>query len=211
MSGLLITFEGGEGAGKSTLIERLFDALNAKNLPVVKTRAPGGTRLGEVIRNLLLNKEEAPLCSHSELLLFLADRAQHVEEIIAPALKKRQIVLCDRFNDSTVAYQGAARGLGEEDVRKLCSFACQGVEPNLTFYLDLDPAVGLKRVKQTREGRDKIEAEKILFHQKIRHAFHRIAEKELSRFHILDASRSSDEVFKQAMERIDALLLSTPR
>jgi dTMP kinase len=201
--GLLITFEGGEGAGKSTLMQRLFEALEKKRCPVLQTRAPGGTRLGEVIRNLLLNKEEAPLCKHAELLLFLADRAQHVEEVIAPALKEHKIVLCDRFNDSTVAYQGAGRELGEEEVRKLCTFACQGVEPNLTFYLDLDPKIGLSRLRQER---DKIEGEKILFHQKIRHAFHRIAEKESFRFQILDASQTPDQVFKQAMERIDALL-----
>lgn len=201
--GLLITFEGGEGAGKSTLMDRLFEALQKRHAAVVKTRAPGGTQLGEVIRNLLLNKEEAPLCSRAELLLFLADRAQHVEEVIAPALKQHKIVLCDRFNDSTVAYQGAGRAIGEEDVRKLCTFSCQGVEPHLTFYLDLDPKIGLSRLRQER---DKIEGEKMLFHQKIRQAFHRIAEKERTRFHILDASQTPDQVFKQAMERIDALL-----
>lgn len=206
--GLLITFEGGEGAGKSTLMERLFVTLKEKGLAVVKTRAPGGTHVGEVIRNLLLNREEAPLAPRTELFLFLADRAQHVEEIIAPSLKKGQIVLCDRYNDSTITYQGAARGLGEDEVRKLCAFACQGLEPHLTLYLDLDPQIGLKRLQQVKEGKDKIEAETLLFHQKIRQAFHQIAKKEAGRFKILDASRTPDEVFKNALERIDDLLAS---
>ncbi len=206
MKGVFITFEGGEGAGKSTLIDRLYEALRAQGRAVLKTRAPGGTRAGEAIRALLLNKEGTPLIPRAELLLFLADRAQHVEEIITPALQKDQIVLCDRYNDSTIAYQGIARGLGKEEVRKLCTFATGGLDPHLTFYLDLDPATGLKRLKQ---GKDRIEAEKLSFHEKIRAAFHQIAKEEKKRLRILDAAQSPDQVFHQAMEGIDDLLAST--
>ncbi len=207
--GLLITFEGGEGAGKSTLMERLFATLKAKGLDLIKTRAPGGTQVGSVIRNLLLNRDQAVLAARAELFLFLADRAEHVEEVIRPALKKGQIVLCDRFNDSTVAYQGAARGLGEDEVRKFCTFACNGVEPNLTLYLDLDPQIGLKRLKQVKDGKDKIETETLLFHQKIRKAFQQIAAREPGRFRILDASRTADEVLESALKSIDELFTST--
>ncbi len=200
--GTFITFEGGEGAGKSTLIDRLFDKLKGEGLDVIKTRAPGGTRAGEVIRNLLLNKADVSLTARAELLLFLADRAQHVQEIILPALKKKQIVLCDRYNDSTVAYQGGARGLGEEETRKLCDFACQGLQPHLTLYLDLDPVIGLRRASQAKSGTDRIEAETLLFHQNIRQAFHHIAEKNRKRFHILDASKPPEAVFEQAIDLV---------
>ncbi len=209
MKGLFITFEGGEGAGKSTLIERLNEALRAKGRVVLKTRAPGGTKAGETIRSLLLNRDGVELVPRAELLLFLADRAEHVDEVIAPALKRGEIVLCDRYNDSTVAYQGIARGLGEEEVRKLCRFATDNLEPNLTFYLDLDPTIGLQRVKKMREGKDRIEAEKLSFHQKIRAAFHQLAKKEEKRFRILDATQSPDQVFSQAVEAIDDFLASS--
>ncbi|MFI5334050.1 MAG: dTMP kinase [Chlamydiales bacterium] len=206
---MFITFEGGEGAGKSTLMERLYEALRARGNAVLKTRAPGGTRAGEMMRALLLNKEGVSLVPRAELLLFLADRAQHVAEVIAPALKRGEIVLCDRYNDSTIAYQGIARGLGEEETKKLCRFATDGLEPDLTFYLDLDPAIGLKRLEQAKNGKDRIEAEKLSFHEKIRAAFHQIATKEKTRFRILDASKTSDQVFTHAMEVIDALLASS--
>lgn len=209
MRSLFITFEGGEGAGKSTLIDRLFAALKAQGHDLLKTRAPGGTPAGEAIRALLLNKEGTKLTPRAELLLFLADRAEHVDEVIVPALKAGKIVLCDRYNDSTVAYQGIARGLGVEEVKKLCKFATNQLEPHLTFYLDLDPAIGLKRLQQVKEGKDRIEAEKLSFHQRIRTAFHEIAKREKERFHILDASLPPDKVFAQAMEVIDALLASS--
>lgn len=200
--GLLITFEGGEGAGKSTLIERLYEALISQQKSVIKTRAPGGTPTGVAIRNLLLNQQEISLGSRTELLLFLADRAQHVEEVIQPALQRGQLVLCDRYNDSSVAYQGIARGLGEERVRNLCHFACQGLEADVTFYLDLDPEVGLKRVTQAKIDKDKIEAEALSFHQKIRQAFHQIAAKEERRMQLIDASLPAEVVFQQVMKKI---------
>ncbi|MES2344745.1 MAG: dTMP kinase [Chlamydiota bacterium] len=194
---MFITFEGGDGAGKTTLIERVYQALKARGENVMKTRAPGSTAAGSVIRELLLHHEE-PLCSQAELLLYLADRAEHVSKIIKPALEQNIIVLCDRFNDSTVAYQGAGRGLDPHFVCNLAHFATQNLEPDLTLYLDLDPEVGLDRVKKAGMSKDKIESEKLEFHQKIRAAFHTIAKNEPTRFHVIDASESPDRVFQKA-------------
>jgi dTMP kinase len=206
--GVLITFEGGEGAGKTTLMEKLFVHLQSQNIPILQTRAPGGTVIGKAIRSLVLDHREQTLSKRAELLLYLSDRAQHVDEVILPALKRNEVILCDRFNDSTVAYQGGARGFDEEWVRTLCTFACEGVNPDLTLYLDLDPRVGFARIQQAGMSKDRIESEAIEFHEKIRRAFHQIAQKEPKRFHLLDASRSPEEVFQQAVEKIDALLQS---
>lgn len=192
---MFITFEGGEGAGKSTLIDSVYQHLQKQGQKVVKTRAPGGTVTGHLIREMLLHKES--LSPRAELLLFLADRAQHVEEIILPALKEGSVVLCDRFNDSTLAYQGGARGFDKEWVKKLCAFATQNLQPDLTLYLDLDPAEGLRRVDH--RTKDRIEAETLEFHQKIRTAYLEIAQKEPKRFHVLNASQSPKDVFAQAL------------
>jgi dTMP kinase len=203
MSGFFITFEGGEGAGKSTLIEKVYSTLKEKGVATIKTHAPGATQLGKGIRELLLHQKETRITPRSELLLFLADRAEHVNEIILPALKKEIIVLCDRFNDSTIAYQAGARGLNEETVRQLCHFAAQGLEPNLTLYLDIDPVIGLKRIPA--HG-DRIESETLDFHQKIRKTFLKIADEEPARVRTIDASAPLREVFAQALEQIDVLL-----
>lgn len=204
--GLFITFEGGEGAGKTTLIDEVSKALASRGLEVLKTREPGGTKLGEHIRNLVLQHsgdyKPSPL---TELALFLTSRAQQVEEIILPSLKEGKIVLCDRYNDSTYAYQGIARGLGLEQVRQFCSFICQGVEPHLTLYLDIDPAIGLKRAKSQSEY-DRIESEKVSFHQTVRNAFHQLAEEEPYRLYILNAENPPKAVFKEAKEKIEPLL-----
>jgi dTMP kinase len=193
---LFISFEGGEGAGKSTLIQKVYEYLIKENKPVLLTRAPGGTMTGELIRHLLLHHDEKDICSRTELFLFLADRAQHVQEVILPALKANKIVLCDRFNDSTVAYQGGARGFDLDWVRKLCHFATKDLEPDLTLYLDIDPHEGLKRVQRSK---DRIEKEAISFHQKIRDAYLSIAKKEPKRFHVLDAFKGPDDVYNHAL------------
>ncbi len=204
--GEFITFEGGDGVGKTTLIDQLYLDLQKRDLPVLKTRAPGGTEVGAHIRNLLLHTEKSSLDKRCELLLFLADRAQHVETVILPELAKGTLVLCDRFNDSTVAYQGGARGFPSELVKNLCLFACQDLMPQLTFYLDLDPVVGFQRAKRAGLKRDRIESEDLAFHQKIREAFKEIAREEPERLCILDASKPAQEVFLLAKEKIDALI-----
>jgi dTMP kinase len=153
---LFITIEGGEGAGKTTLIEALFSFFESKGLSVLKTRAPGGTECGLTLRNWLLDNRHLNLTVKTELLIFLADRAQHVQEVIRPALDKGMIVLCDRFNDSTVAYQGYARELGENTVEELCLFSSSNLQPHLTFYLDLDPLEANKRLNAAHKIKDKI-------------------------------------------------------
>lgn len=199
--GILITFEGGEGAGKTTLIDEMARKLSGRDRIVLKTREPGGTKLGEHIRSILLQHPE-PISPYAELSLFLASRAQHIVEVIGPALEQGKIVLCDRFNDSSVAYQGAARGLGMEEVRAFCKFISQGVEPALTFYLDLDPQIGLARAAKER-SQDRIEAETLLFHQKIREAYLSIHHKNPHRFHLIDASLPPQRVLEEAMKRVN--------
>ncbi len=204
-SGLFVTFEGGDGAGKTTLVHGIARILEHRGLPILMTRAPGGTELGQRVRDLLLHGKEYAIAKRAEFYLFLADRAQHVQQLIRPALDEGRIVLCDRFNDSTIAYQGHARGLTEEKVAEECAFACEGLQPDCTFYLDISPKVGMRRIKKVGI-RDRIEAESLDFHEKIRNAFLRIAERDKKRVHVLDATRSIKEVEQQALETLDALL-----
>lgn len=206
--GLFITFEGGEGAGKTTLIESIQKELQSEGLDVVRTREPGGTDLGEEIRSLLLRGTQKKAVSpYAELCLFLASRAQHILEVIRPALTARKVVLCDRFNDSSVAYQGVARGLGKESVEQVCAFVSEGLEPHLTLYLDIDPEIGLARAKQERT-QDRIEAEGTAFHRKIRNGYLSIHRDHPKRFHRLNASLSPADVYKEAMHSIRPLLLA---
>jgi dTMP kinase len=200
----LITFEGGEGAGKTTLIEKLFTYLTSLGVAVIKTREPGGTRLGKSIRDLLLHRSDFSIKARAELFLFLADRAQHVEEVIRPALNKGTIVLCDRFNDSSLAYQAGARHLNLKTLRELCQFAVDGLEPALTFYLDIDPTLARQRLAPS--SIDRIESENGRFHEEVRAAFLRIAAEEPQRIKLIDATASPESVFQQAKVAIDVLL-----
>ncbi len=211
-SGLFVTFEGGEGAGKSTLIAGLWDLFSAK-YPVFTTRQPGGSRIGGAIRELLLSKEQGEMSSRCELLLFLADRAQHLDEIILPQLAKGSVVLCDRYNDSTIAYQGAARGFHGDRLHSLCDFATEGVEPDLTFYLDIDPEIGLARLAHSRHNTDRIESETLNFHMAIRQGFLDIAkQKEKSgKFYTIDGSQTQEAVLTQVAEILDGALSSLNR
>lgn len=207
MKGHFITFEGGDGAGKSSLVIGIHAALIDRGLEVLQTRAPGGTEPGRIIRELLLHPHE-PVVKKAELFLFLADRAQHVEKVILPSLETGKIVLCDRYNDSTIAYQGKARGFDEEEVRKMCDFATGGLIPDLTIYLDIDPNVGLNRVKEATGSKDHIEAEDIAHHQRIRQSFLQIARDDPNRFKIIDAEKSREEVFQEALRLIDVHCLA---
>lgn len=201
-----ITFEGGDGAGKTTLIDGLYQSLTARGKKVLKTRAPGATEAGKVIRSLVLNHGEIPLGACCELFLYLADRAEHVEKIIIPALQRGEIVLCDRYNDSTIAYQGVGRELGFQEVEMLCRFATHSLDPDLTLYLDLDPHIGLERVSAMAVAKDRIEAEGMSFHEKIRAAFLTLAQMHPKRMHVIDASRTKEQVFENSLKVIDAHL-----
>lgn len=199
---MLITFEGGEGAGKTTLIASLVKELEKRGKKVVITREPGSTELGEMIRTrVLLSKGK--ISPMAELLLFLAARAEHLKQVIEPALHDGIIVLCDRFNDSSIAYQGEARGLGFDTVRSLCLLATGQITPHLTFLLDLDPEKGMKRLVR---GKDRIESEGMSFHQNVRKAFLKIARQEPERVVILDASQEPDVVLQEAIKHVDRKL-----
>ena len=196
--GRFITFEGGEGCGKSTQVVRLAAALEERGLKVLLTREPGGTRLSELIRTLLKDEAEDPPVDRAELLLFLAARAQLVRNVITPALEAGTWVISDRFSDSTVAYQGYGRGLPVDFVRQANDFACEGLRPDLTFLLDLDPATAERRMRgreaATNTSADRIERAGSGFHARLRRGFLELAAADAPRFSVVDASKSPDEV-----------------
>ena len=196
--GRFITFEGGEGCGKSTQVLRLAAALEKRGVKVLQTREPGGTRLSELIRTLLKDEAEDPPVDRAELLLFLAARAQLVRNVIAPALEAGTWVVSDRFSDSTVAYQGYGRGLPVDFVRQANDFACEGLRPDLTFLLDLDPATAERRMRgreaATNTSADRIERAGSGFHARLRRGFLELAAADAPRFSVVDASKSPDEV-----------------
>jgi dTMP kinase len=196
MRGLFITFEGGEAVGKTTLIRSLEAHLHEIGIKTLSTREPGGSSFGPLVRKILL--EEQDLSHTAELFLFLADRAQHVTQLIRPTLAKGITVLCDRFVDSTKAYQGVARAIDPLFVKTACSYAIGETYPDITFLLDLDPVLGFKRVLDRHL--DRIERETLVFHQKVRDAYLEIAKEEPQRIVVLDASKSPEEVKNKAIE-----------
>lgn len=204
---LFVTLEGGEGTGKSTVIERLSKDLRKRGYNVLTTREPGGSKLGEQIRVWLLHHEpDVKVGDYAELLLFLAARTQHLEEIILPALDQGKVVLCDRFNDSSIAYQGAARGLGMDAVEKQCELACRGVSPDITLFMDVDPKIGLERTRKTTkasasEGEvDRIESETLDFHQEVLEAMRKLAKKHPERMKTIDASQPLEDMYAHCLE-----------
>lgn len=192
MSGVLITFEGGEGSGKSTQLARFVDRLKAAELDVLLLREPGGTRVGEVVRAALLDPAHVEMDPWAELLLYEASRAQLVAEHIRPALAEGVVVVCDRFYDSSTAYQGYGRGLPLNEVQELNRIATGGLVPDLSIVLDLDPAAGLERA--TRGGADRLEAEAIDFHTRLREGYLAIAAAEPERCVVIDALGTVEDV-----------------
>lgn len=206
MQGRFITFEGGEGCGKSTQSRRLAEALREKGVEVVMTREPGGTRLAELIRSLLKDEIEDPPCDRSELLLFLAARAQLVSNVIVPALAAGKWVISDRFSDSTFAYQGYGRGLPLDVLRLANDFACGGLRPDLTLLLDVRPEVAAARMRRreaaTNTAADRIELAGDGFHARLRTGFLEMAEAEPDRIRVIDANGSPDEVWAQVRQNM---------
>jgi dTMP kinase len=203
--GAFITFEGGEGSGKSTQIRRLLRRLESGRVAVRSLREPGGTAVGEAVRHILLDPESAGLDSRAELLLYEAARAQLVAEVIEPALAAGEVVVCDRFFDSSTAYQGHARGLALDEVAALNRSATAGLTPDRTIYLDLDPVLGLDRATALA-GADRLEAEDAAFHARVRHGFLAIAQAEPSRVRIVDASGTPDEVEARVWSELEGIL-----
>lgn len=201
--GRFITFEGGEGCGKSTQVKRLAAALEAKGVKVLLTREPGGTRLAEMIRTLLKDEAEDPPVDRAELLLFLAARAQLVRNVIRPALDAGTWVLSDRFSDSTIAYQGYGRGLPVDFVKAANDFACEGLAPDLTLLLDVEPSVAAQRMRgreaATNTSADRIERAGEDFHARLRQGFLELAAANPSRIVTIDASGTPDEVARKIL------------
>lgn len=197
MRGIFITLEGGEGAGKSTLQGSLAAAFTRAGREVVVTREPGGTALGKRLRKELLNGGHVEAAA--ELLLYAADRAQHVAEVIRPALERGAVVVCDRFSDSTVAYQGYGRKLDKKTIATLNGLAQQGVRPDLTLWLDVPVAVGLARTRR-RGANDRLEGEAVAFHERVRKGFKVIAKAAPKRVVRIDAAQSAEAVATEALK-----------
>ena len=206
---MFITLEGIEGSGKSTLLKALLKFFEQNGKTVIVTREPGGSILGQKLRSIILNASEN-ICSQAELFMFLADRAQHIEDVISPALARGEIVLCDRYIDSTIAYQGYGRGMDIDLLESFNNTATNNLWPQITFLLDLPPSIGLGRAKARNhienltQSEGRFEAEEISFHTKIRNGFLEQAKKYPKRFIILDATQKPLGVAKQAMEILKA-------
>ena len=199
--GRFITLEGGEGCGKSTQVVRLKNALEAEGQSVLLVREPGGTWLSEQIRSLIKDQDVDAPCARAELLLFLAARAQLVRNVIRPALDAGQWVVCDRFSDSTTAYQGYGRGLPLDVVAEANDFACDGLKPDLTLLLDISPETARQRMRSresaTNISADRIECEGAEFHERIRRGFAELARREPTRIVTVDANGTPDEVWEE--------------
>jgi len=209
---LFISFEGIEGCGKTTQIKRLVKKVHGFGIPLITTLEPGGTVIGETIRQILLNSHNKNLSPLTELILYSADRAQHIEEVIKPALNQEKWVICDRFFDSTVAYQGAARGQDMKLIRALNDKVAQGIRPDITFLLDCSVDVGLDRALRrnktvSQKDQDRFEREKMDFHMKVRRGYLELAHKEPKRFVIIDATMPKDEVEKNIFQHIKPFLV----
>jgi dTMP kinase len=207
--GVFIAFEGGEGAGKSTQVRRLQEWLTEEGLVARATFEPGATPTGGRIRGIVLDHSSAGLSPRSEALLYAADRAQHVHDVLRPALDAGEVVITDRFVDSSLAYQGAGRAIPMDDVRSISRWATQGLQPDLTVLLDLPPEVGLARARG-RAAADRLESESLDFHQRVRRTFTGLAEAQPDRYLVLDARRSPDELAAAIRTRISELLQGLP-
>ena len=195
---MFITFEGPDGSGKSTIIQKVYDYLIENNYDVIKTREPGGSPIAEKIRNLILDTENIKMGYRTEALLYAASRAQHVEETILPALNENKIVLCDRFLISSLAYQGVGRDLGIENVRNINDFAINGVFPDFVLFFDVDPITTLKR-KSSLDTADRLEKEGNNFHERVYNGYKEILNSEKN-IEIIDATQSVEDVFSQCIE-----------
>ncbi|MGI2298010.1 dTMP kinase [Paenibacillus sp. GXUN7292] len=205
--GLFITFEGGEGSGKSTLIEALANTLISKGRSVVTTREPGGIPIAEKIREVILDRSHTSMDARTEALLYAAARRQHLVEKVIPAIEAGSIVLCDRFIDSSLAYQGYARGLGMDEVWAINLFAIQERMPDLTLFLDLEPSAGLARIAKAAEREvNRLDLEKLEFHERVRTGYEMLLERHPNRIERINADQTRDKVFSQVLSIIEARL-----
>lgn len=192
-----ITFEGGDGTGKTTIIERLAKDLEAKGYEILKSREPGGSKISEQIRNVILNVENTEMDYMTEALLYAASRRQHLEEIIKPAIKNGKVVICDRYVDSSLAYQGHARGLGIKEVYEINNYATQGYFPDLTIYIDVAPEIGISRIKRNNRDMDRLDLEKMEFHELVREGYLKVSEMFPERIKVVNGNRTLDEIYEE--------------
>lgn len=190
---MFITFEGPEGSGKSSQLPALASFLESRGYDVVSTREPGGTRIGNQIREILMRMDNTELHPRTEILLFQAARAQLIEELILPSLADGKVILCDRYGDSTLAYQGYGHGLDLDRLKMILEFATNGLKPDLTILLDVDVMVGLKR-KKAKEEWNRMDAFELSFHERVRRGYHELVSQEPARWKIVDASQSQEQV-----------------
>lgn len=196
---MFITIEGPEGSGKTSVMNFVVERLSARGYQIVRTREPGGTPIAEKIRDIILDRANTNLDARAEALLYAASRRQHLIEKVWPALQDGKIVVCDRFIDSSLAYQGGARKLGINEVLKINLFATEGTYPDLTLLFDIDPRVGLARINKTKNREiNRLDLEAISFHRQVRKTFLKLAKKYSSRYVLIDASKSFDDVVATA-------------
>jgi dTMP kinase len=201
--GYLISFEGGEGAGKSTVLKRLAEYLVQQGYEVVCTREPGGIEIAEQIRNIILDKKNVRMDAKTEALLYAAARRQHLVEKVIPALEKGSIVLCDRYIDSSLTYQGYARGLGIEEILTINQFAIDGYMPHLTLFLDVSPEVGLSRIRKNGDREvNRLDLESLDFHRKVREGYYHLLEEFPERIKKIDAEQDMETVFQLVLNEI---------
>jgi len=205
MRGLFISMEGPDGSGKTTQIERLKDYFLNKGYEVIITREPGGTQISEKIRDIILDVNNKALSNMTEALLYAASRAQHVEEKIKPALENGKIVISDRFVDSSIVYQGYARGIGIDIVESINNFAIQGFMPDITFFFDIEPELAMKR-KNSQKSLDRLEQEHISFHNKVYEGYKILLKKYPERIKSINARQSIDNIYEQIIKEVSRLL-----
>ena len=200
---MFITLEGPEGSGKTTAVKSAVEQLEKLGYQIVQTREPGGTPIAEQIRNVILDKGNTAMDPRTEALLYAASRRQHLVEKVWPAIKEGKIVICDRYLDSSLAYQGGARELGIDNILNVNSFATEGTFPDLTLLFDIDPKIGLERInKNSNREVNRLDLEKLDFHNKVRQTFLKLAERFPERYVIIDASKTQEEVAKDTLNAI---------
>lgn len=205
--GTFITFEGPDGSGKSTTIEKVKEYLSENNINYISTREPGGIDISEQVREIILNRNNTSMDSRTETLLYAASRRQHLIERVIPALEENKVVICDRFIDSSLAYQGYARGIGVDEVMRINEFAIDKYMPNFTFYLDIEPTLGIERISRSDNREvNRLDLEKIDFHNKVREGYLMLLEKYPDRIVKIDASQDIESVFLDVKKHLMIIL-----
>ncbi|KEI06744.1 dTMP kinase [Clostridium botulinum] len=206
--GVFITLEGPDGSGKTTIVKMIEKYLKENNVDYISTREPGGINISEQIREIILDTKNTEMDARTEALLYVASRRQHLAERVIPALKLGKIVICDRFIDSSLAYQGYARGIGIDEVMSINEFAIDGYMPNLTLYLDIEPEIGLKRISQNDKREvNRLDLEKLDFHKKVREGYFKVLEKYPNRIKKINANQPIDKVFEDVKNYLKFMVI----